>query len=444
MRTHPGTINIITLGCAKNLVDSEVLMAQLKTAGYSIVHNSNDLSADTVIINTCGFIRDAKEESIDMILQVCNAREDGLVKNVFVMGCLSERYRDDLREELPEVDRFFGVRDMEGIVSELGGTFRKDLVGERLLTTPSHYAYLKISEGCDRQCSFCAIPLIRGKQVSRPVEDIVREAAYLVSAGVREIILIAQDLTAYGTDLYRKRKLAFLLSELEKVKGLDWIRLHYTYPAAFPLDVLKMMAASEKICKYIDIPFQHISDSILKRMKRGIDSAETYELIRKMREIIPGIALRTSLLVGYPGETVHDFEQLKEFVATTRFDRLGVFVYSEEEGTFAALNEKDTVSEELKTERYNELMELQSGISLKINHSRIGSILPVILDRREEDNFIGRTEYDSPEVDNEVIVNPGKSELKTGEIVNVRISGAEEYDLYGDPVYQDPWPLKLK
>jgi len=409
-------------------------MAQLKTAGYSIVHNSNDLTADTVIINTCGFIRDAKEESIDMILQVCNAREQGLVKNLFVMGCLSERYRDYLRKELPEVDRFFGVRDMEGIVSELGGTFRKELVGERLLTTPSHYAYLKISEGCDRKCSFCAIPLIRGAQVSRPVEEIVREAAYLVSGGVREIILIAQDLTAYGTDLYRKRKLAFLLSELEKVNGLDWIRLHYTYPAAFPLDILELMAASRKICNYIDIPFQHISDGILKRMKRGIDSDETYELVRNIREIVPGIALRTSLLVGYPGETTADFEQLKEFISTTRFDRLGVFVYSEEEGTFAAQNEKDSVSEELKTERYNELMELQSGISIEINRSRIGSIIPVIIDRREADRYIGRTEFDSPEVDNEVLIKPGKSNLKIGDIVNVQITAAGEYDLYGDLV----------
>jgi len=268
MRTHPGTINIITLGCAKNLVDSEILMAQLKTSGYSIVHNSNDLTADTVIINTCGFISDAKEESVDMILQVNNAREQGLIKNVYVMGCLSERYRNELQNEIPDVTRFFGVRDMEAIVSELGGTFRKDLVGERLLTTPAHYAYLKISEGCDRKCSFCAIPLIRGAQVSRPVEEIVKEAKYMVSRGVREIILIAQDLTAYGTDLYRARKLSALLSELEKIDGLDWIRLHYTYPAAFPEDVLELMAASKKICRYIDIPFQHISDDILKRMHR--------------------------------------------------------------------------------------------------------------------------------------------------------------------------------
>ena len=294
MRTHPGIINIITLGCAKNLVDSEILMAQLKTAGYTIVHNSNDLTADTVIINTCGFIRDAKEESIDMILQVNNAREQGKVKNIYVMGCLSERYKDELQNEIPEVKRFFGVSDMEEIVSELGATFRKELVGERLLTTPSHYAYLKISEGCDRKCSFCAIPLIRGAQVSRPVEEIVKEAEYLVAEGIREIILIAQDLTAYGTDIYRKRKLAELLSELEKIDGLDWIRLHYAYPAVFPLDVIELMAVSKKICKYIDIPFQHISDGILKRMRRGIDSAETIELIRKMREMVPGIALRTT------------------------------------------------------------------------------------------------------------------------------------------------------
>ncbi len=434
MRTHPGIINIITLGCAKNLVDSEVLMAQLKTAGYSIVHNSNDLTADTVIINTCGFIREAKEESIDMILQVNNARIEGHVKNIYVMGCLSERYREELKNEIPEVTRFFGVRDMEEIVGELGGTFRKDLVGERLLTTPGHYAYLKISEGCDRKCSFCAIPLIRGTQVSRPVEEIVKEAEYLASEGVREIILIAQDLTAYGTDLYRKRKLADLLSELEKIAGLDWIRLHYTYPAAFPLNVLELMAVSKKICNYIDIPFQHISDDILKRMRRGIDSAETFELIRRMREMVPGIVLRTSLLVGYPGETVADFKKLKDFVRTTRFDRLGVFVYSEEEGTHAAENEEDTVGELVKNERYNELMELQSGISLEINQSRIGSILPVIIDRREAGNFIGRTEFDSPEVDNEVIISATKNELKTGEIVNLRITGAGEYDLYGDVV----------
>jgi len=434
MRTHPGTINIITLGCAKNLVDSEILMAQLKTSGYSIVHNSNDLTADTVIINTCGFISDAKEESVDMILQVNNAREQGLIKNVYVMGCLSERYRNELQNEIPDVTRFFGVRDMEAIVSELGGTFRKDLVGERLLTTPAHYAYLKISEGCDRKCSFCAIPLIRGAQVSRPVEEIVKEAKYMVSRGVREIILIAQDLTAYGTDLYRARKLSALLSELEKIDGLDWIRLHYTYPAAFPEDVLELMAASKKICRYIDIPFQHISDDILKRMRRGIDSAETYELIRKMRDMVPGIALRTSLLVGYPGETDADFKLLKEFVNTTRFDRLGVFVYSEEEGTYAAENEQDTVSEELKTERFNDLMELQSDISLEINQSRIGSSMPVIIDRREADKYIGRTEFDSPEVDNEVIINTAKTGLKTGDIINLRITGAGEYDLFGDVV----------
>jgi len=434
MRTHPGTINIITLGCAKNLVDSEILMAQLKTSGYSIVHNSNDLTADTVIINTCGFISDAKEESVDMILQVNNAREQGLIKNVYVMGCLSERYRNELQNEIPDVTRFFGVRDMEAIVSELGGTFRKDLVGERLLTTPAHYAYLKISEGCDRKCSFCAIPLIRGAQVSRPVEEIVKEAKYMVSRGIREIILIAQDLTAYGTDLYRARKLSALLSELEKIDGLDWIRLHYTYPAAFPEDVLELMAASKKICRYIDIPFQHISDDILKRMRRGIDSAETYELIRKMRDMVPGIALRTSLLVGYPGETDADFKLLKEFVNTTRFDRLGVFVYSEEEGTYAAENEQDTVSEELKTERFNDLMELQSDISLEINQSRIGSIMPVIIDRREADKYIGRTEFDSPEVDNEVIINTAKTGLKTGDIINLRITGAGEYDLFGDVV----------
>jgi len=431
MRTHPGKISIITLGCAKNLVDSEVLMKQLLVQGYETVHNPDELNTETVIINTCGFIHDAKQESIDMIMQVINARKQGLVRNIYVMGCLSQRYKDELVKEIPEVTRFFGVSELPQIVRELGGRFRKELVGERHVTTPSHYAYLKVSEGCDRQCSFCAIPLIRGRQVSRPVDEILSEAAYLVTRGVRELILIAQDLTAYGTDRYRKKELGHLLTELERVNGLDWIRLHYAYPAAFPHEVLQIMASPGKICKYLDIPFQHISDKILSRMRRGISRRETYQLIDDIRKTVPGIALRTSLMVGYPGESEEDFRELKAFVAGMRFDRLGVFIYSEEEGTYAAANERNTVSPGVKNARYHEIMEIQRNISLGKNLEKVGQVMKVLVDRQEGQHYIGRTQYDSPEVDNEVVISSLSQNIRTGEFYSVRISGAEEYDLYG-------------
>ena len=431
MRARPGKINIITLGCAKNLVDSEVLMKQLIAQGYELVHNADDLKAGTVIINTCGFIHDARQESIDMIMEVIHAKKQGYIRDIYVMGCLSQRYKDELEREIPEVTKFFGVADLPRIVTELGGIFRKELVGERLVTTPSHYAYLKISEGCDRRCSFCAIPLIRGRQVSRSTGEILAEAQYLVSGGARELILIAQDLTAFGTDRYQEQKLGSLLAEMEKISGLDWIRLHYTYPAAFPADVIKIIATSGKICKYLDIPFQHISDKILRRMRRGINSADTYRLIDEIRTTIPGIAIRTSLMVGYPGESKEDFRQLKSFVTGTRFDRLGIFIYSEEEGTYAAANEKDTISRHVKEERFGELMDIQRGISLEKNKEKIGRTLTVLIDRQEDNKYFGRTEHDSPEVDNEVIIDAGSEELKTGEFYQVRITGAGDYDLYG-------------
>ena len=434
MKTRPDKVNVITLGCARNLVDSEVLMAQLKMSGCEVVHNSDDVHADTVIINTCGFIQAAREESVDMILRAGLARKEGTIGNLIVTGCMSQRYKEELRKVLPEVDGFYGIADTASIVEDLGGKFRKELVGERLLTTPSHYAYLKISEGCDRTCSFCAIPMIRGRQLSRPIEEIVREAGKLASGGVREIILIAQDLTAYGRDLYRTSMLPRLLVELEKVPGIDWIRLHYAYPASFPSELLDIMASSVKICRYLDIPFQHISDGILSRMKRGISGKDIRLLIAGIRETVPGIALRTSLMVGYPGESETEFRQLMDFVATEKFERLGVFTYSEEEGTSAAKNEIDMIPQRTKENRRSGLMKLQSGISLGINRSRIGSTIPVLIDRKEGDKLIGRTEFDSPEVDNEVIINTGKSGHDAGEMLLIRIDDADEYDLYGTPV----------
>lgn len=406
-------------------------MKQLIAQGFELVHNADDLRAETVIINTCGFIHDARQESIDMIMEVINARKQGYIRNIYVMGCLSQRYKNELEREIPEVTKFFGVADLPRIVTELGGIFRKELLGERQVTTPSHYTYLKISEGCDRRCSFCAIPLIRGRQVSRSIGEILAEARYLVSGGARELILIAQDLTAFGTDTYQEQKLGSLLAEMEKIIGLDWIRLHYAYPAAFAADVINIVATSGKICKYLDIPFQHISDKILRRMRRGINSADTHRLIDEIRSTIPGIALRTSLMVGYPGESKEDFRQLKNFVTGTRFDRLGVFIYSEEEGTYAAANEKDTVPRHVKEERFGELMDIQRGISLEKNTEKVGRTLTVLTDRQEDDKYFGRTEYDSPEVDNEVIIDAGSQELKTGEFYQVRITGAGDYDLFG-------------
>jgi ribosomal protein S12 methylthiotransferase len=423
-------INIITLGCSKNLVDSEVLARQVDAQGIQVVHDSDDADARTVVINTCGFIQDAKQESIDTILDYVRAKEEGLLDNVFVMGCLSERYKKDLAAEIPEVDQYFGVNDINQVVKSLGGDFRKELVGERLLCTPSHYAYLKISEGCDRKCSFCAIPLIRGKQVSRPVEELVKEAEGLTAKGVKELILIAQDLTTYGTDLYGGRELPELLEALAGVKDLPWIRLHYAYPAGFPEKILQQVRDYPNICNYLDIPLQHISDPVLKAMHRGISSKETRELVDRIRSTVPGLALRTTMLVGHPGEGEKEFLELCEYVKNSRFERLGVFTYSEEEDTWGAGNLEDKLSENEKQERLEELMSIQQSVSLSINESLVGSIQRVLVDRREGEYFIGRTEFDSPDVDNEVLFR-SSSDVLPGDFADVHITEAREFDLYG-------------
>ncbi len=427
-------INIITLGCSRNLVDSEVLMYQIRAQGYEVVHDSNDQDGGTVIINTCGFIRDAKQESIDTVLQYVEAKKAGLIEKIYVIGCLSERYKSILKREIPQVDHYFGVRELKEIIRTLGGNYKEELIGERLLTTPSHYAYLKISEGCDRKCSFCAIPLIKGSQKSVETEFLVREVEWLVNQGVRELILIAQDLTAYGTDLYGIRKLGDLLKELIKIENLKWIRLHYTYPAGFPEDILELMYREPKICNYLDIPFQHISDRILKSMRRGITKAEICQLIRTIREKLPAVALRTSLIVGYPGETPEEFNELKRFVEDSRFERLGVFTYSEEENTYSANHFKDDVPESVKQQRFNELMEIQKDISLRINRDKIGQVVDLLIDRQEGKYMIGRTEFDSPGIDNEVLIPNGNNPLKPGEFVRAKITKAFEYDLFGEAV----------
>jgi len=417
------------MGCSKNLVDSEQLMRQLKD-NYDVVHESEKEDADIIIINTCGFIADAKQESIDTILNFSEAKKTGKIKKVYVMGCLSQRYKKELSEEMPEVDAFYGVNDLTELLKTLEVDLKTQLLGERMLTTPKHYAYLKIAEGCNRNCSFCAIPLIRGKNISKPIEDLVAEAEWLVKQGVKELILIAQDLTYYGMDLYKKRKLAELLEKLAAVKGIEWIRLHYAYPAAFPMDVLKVMAKYDNICKYIDIPLQHINSDILASMKRNIDENKTRELVAKMRAKVPGISIRTTLIVGYPGETYAQFEELKRFVAEAKFERLGVFTYSPEENT-AADKLKDTISAKTKEKRFSEIMELQQLISADINNAKIGKVFKTIIDRKEGEYWIGRTEFDSPEVDNEVLITSDKK-LITGNFYQVKITHAEDYDLYGE------------
>ncbi|MCF8372989.1 MAG: 30S ribosomal protein S12 methylthiotransferase RimO [Bacteroidales bacterium] len=427
----PKKINIVTLGCSKNLVDSQVLAGQLQKNNIELLHDSNDLSARTVVINTCGFILDAKQESIDNILSFAEEKRAGNIDHLFVMGCLSERYKDALRKEMPEVDEFFGVNNLREIIEILDADYKKELLGERQLTNPGHYAYLKISEGCDRSCSFCAIPLIRGKHISKPIEKIISEANYLASIGVKELILIAQDLTYYGIDIYKKQALAELLLELDKIESIEWIRLHYAYPTSFPTDILPIMRLSSKICNYLDIPFQHINSRILADMKRNIDKENTLQLIKKFRKEIPGIALRTTILVGFPGETVEDFEELKEFVKETRFDRLGVFTYSEEDDTHAAIHLKDDVPEKEKQRRADEIMLLQQDISLEINTEKIGRTFKVIIDRREGDQVIGRTEFDSVEVDNEVVIEDPSASIQIGNFYKVEIIDATEFDLIG-------------
>lgn len=423
-------INVVTLGCSKNVYDSEVLMGQLKASGKEVVHED---SGNIVVINTCGFINNAKEESVNTILEYVQQKEEGVVDKVFVTGCLSERYKPDLQKEIPNVDQYFGTTELPSLLKALGADYKHELIGERLTTTPKNYAYLKIAEGCDRPCSFCAIPLMRGKHKSTPVEDLVKEAEKLAANGVKELILIAQDLTYYGLDLYKKRNLAELLDALVKVEGIEWIRLHYAFPTGFPMDVLDVMKREPKICKYIDIPLQHISDELLKSMRRGTNKEKTTKLLTEFRELVPGMAIRTTLIVGYPGETEAHFMELKQWIRDMRFERLGCFTYSHEENTHA-YNLEDDVPEEVKQQRANEIMELQSQISWEMNQEKIGKTFKVVIDRKEGNYFVGRTEFDSPDVDNEVLIDAAQAYLKTGEFTTVKITDASDFDLYGEVV----------
>ncbi|MBS1543285.1 MAG: 30S ribosomal protein S12 methylthiotransferase RimO [Bacteroidetes bacterium] len=423
-------VNIVTLGCSKNTVDSEVLLTQLKGNGIDAVHESKKDDANIVVINTCGFIDNAKQESIDTILRYVDAKEEGLVEKVYVTGCLSQRYKDELEKEIPDVDAWFGTRDLSRLLKQLNANYKHELIGERILTNPSHYAYLKISEGCDRPCSFCAIPLMRGKHISRPVEELVKEATNLARQGTRELLLIAQDSTYYGLDLYKKRNLAELLNRLGDVDGIDWIRLHYAFPTGFPEDVLDVMASHPKVCKYLDIPLQHGSTRILKLMKRGTTREKTEALLETIRSKVHGVAIRTTLIAGHPGETEDDFEEMMGFVENSRFDRMGVFTYSHEENTHSYTME-DNVPAEVKQQRMESLLELQAGISLELNELKVGQIMKVLIDRREGGQYVGRTEFDSPEVDNEVIIASNEY-LRTGDFVMVRITSASEFDLHGE------------
>ena len=420
-------MNVITLGCSKNLVDSEVMLRQLQAAGLETMHDG-DSDANVVIVNTCGFINDAKEESVNTIMNWVKARKENRIEKLFVMGCLSQRYREELSKEIPEVDGFFGVNDLNAILTAMNAPFRKELLNERLITTPPHFAYFKISEGCDRKCSFCAIPGIRGKNISKPIEDLVSEARFLAGNGVKELILIAQDLTYYGVDLYGKKQLPALLDQLAEVEGLEWIRLHYAYPAGFPVKVLDAINNHPKICRYLDIPLQHINSRILKSMHRGLDSVKTRKLIETIRQRVPGIAIRTSFIVGYPGETAAEFNELKDFVKVSGFERMGVFTYSHEENT-PAFNLKDDIRPAVKARRAEELMLIQQEISLARNTAMIGSKIKVMVDRSENGNLIGRSEFDSPEVDNEVIITEFSKAPLPGQLIDVTITGAEMYDL---------------
>jgi ribosomal protein S12 methylthiotransferase len=422
-------VNVITLGCSKNLVDSENIITQLKANDIEVHHESSK-KTDTVIVNTCGFIDLAKQESIDTILQYAKLKKKGKLDKLYVTGCLSQRYKDALEVEIPEVDAFFGTMELPGLLAKLNADYKHELIGERIPTTPMHYAYIKIAEGCNRTCSFCAIPLMRGGHVSRTIEDIVKEAKHLVGLGVKEVMLIAQELTYYGLDLYKKRALAELLKELSSVEGLAWIRLHYAYPHKFPMDILDAINDSPKVCKYLDIPLQHASDSVLFRMKRQITKKETETLVKTIREKVPGIAIRTTFLVGFPGETEEEFQELMDFVREMRLDRVGVFKYSHEEDTSAHALEDD-VPEEIKEERAAAIMSLQEGISLEKNQTKIGKTFKVLIDRKEGGYYYGRTEFDSPEVDNEVLINAGEHYLRVGDFTDIKIIEAEEHDLYG-------------
>lgn len=426
-------INVITLGCSKNVYDSEVLMGQLRANGKEVTHEATKDEGNIIVINTCGFIDNAKEESVNTILEYADKKEQGLVDKVFVTGCLSERYRPDLEKEIPNVDQFFGTTELPLLLKALGADYKHELIGERLTTTPKNYAYLKIAEGCDRPCSFCAIPLMRGKHKSTPIEHLVIEAEKLAKNGVKELILIAQDLTYYGLDLYQKRNLAELLEALVKVEGIEWIRLHYAFPTGFPMDVLELMKREPKICNYLDIPLQHISDSVLKSMRRGTTKEKTTKLIQDFRALVPEMTIRTTLIVGYPGETEEDFNTLKNWVEEMRFERLGCFTYSHEENTHAYLLEDD-VPEEVKQDRAAQIMDIQAQISWELNQEKIGQTFKCVIDRKEGEHFIGRTEFDSPDVDNEVLIDASKFYLKTGDFVNLKIIDATEFDLYAEPV----------
>lgn len=423
-------INVVTLGCSKNVYDSEVLMGQLRANNKDVAHEEE---GNVVVINTCGFIANAKEESVNTILEYVQKKEEGSVDKVFVTGCLSERYKPDLEKEIPDVDQYFGTTELPALLKALEADYKHELIGERLTTTPKNYAYLKIAEGCDRPCSFCAIPLMRGKHRSTPIEDLVEEAKKLAASGVKELILIAQDLTYYGLDLYKKRNLAELLRALVKVEGIEWIRLHYAFPTGFPMDVLDVIKEEPKVCNYIDIPLQHIADTILKSMRRGTTYAKTTKLLHDFRKYVPSMAIRTTLIVGYPGETEEDFQLLKDWVNDMRFERLGCFTYSHEENTHA-YNLEDNVPEAVKQQRANEIMELQSQISWELNQEKIGKEFKVVIDRKEGNYFVGRTEYDSPDVDNEVLIDATKHYLKTGDFTHVKITDAADFDLYGEPV----------
>ncbi|MCH9661243.1 MAG: 30S ribosomal protein S12 methylthiotransferase RimO [Bacteroidetes bacterium] len=423
-------INVVTLGCSKNVYDSEVLMGQLKANNKEVVHEEE---GKVVVINTCGFIANAKEESVNTILEYVKQKEEGTVDKVFVTGCLSERYKPDLQKEIPDVDQYFGTTELPGLLKALGADYKHELIGERLTTTPKNYAYLKIAEGCDRPCSFCAIPIMRGKHRSTPIEELVIEAEKLAAEGVKELILIAQDLTYYGLDLYKKRELAALLKALVKVDGIEWIRLHYAFPTGFPMEVLEVMRNEPKVCNYIDIPLQHIADPILKSMRRGTTMAKTNKLLEEFRAVVPEMTIRTTLIVGYPGETEADFQTLKQWVVDQRFERMGCFTYSHEENTHA-YNLEDDVPEDVKMARANEIMDIQSQISWELNQQKIGKEFRVIIDRKEGTYYVGRTEFDSPDVDNEVLINAEAGYLRTGEFFDVKITAAEDFDLYAEVI----------
>ncbi|WP_165040185.1 30S ribosomal protein S12 methylthiotransferase RimO [Dysgonomonas sp. ZJ709] len=426
-------IDVITLGCSKNLVDSELLMKQLLANGYTVKHDPEKSEGEIVVINTCGFIGDAKEESINMILEFAEAKKERKLNKLFVMGCLTERYMDELKVEIPEVDNFYGKFNWKTLISDLGKSYNQDMALERSITTPQHYAYLKISEGCNRTCSYCSIPIMTGKHQSRAIEEIEEEVRGLVASGVKEFQMIAQDLTFYGLDLYKTMKLPELVERIAKVKGVEWIRLHYAYPTNFPLELLRVMRENDNVCKYLDIALQHVSDNMLTKMRRNISKEQTYNLLKQIREEVPGIHIRTTLMVGHPGETQKDFDELLQFVKDVQFERMGAFPYSHEDGTYAYDNYKDSISDAVKQERMDQLMALQERIALETNEQKIDKILKVIIDKEEEDYYIGRTEYDSPEVDPEVLINKDKS-LNIGEFYNVKITGAQPFDLYAEIV----------